>query len=137
MGRVITGRRYRLSARDLWHASRPSLEDRLLLLGWTPAGWHHIPVPPADMAGLLSLGFVEPHAEAEQQGRLSRWGTDSSVQKGLESFGFRRRLWRGCRRSIGSGLQWGPGCLKHTEADVIFCISSDEEPVPEGPIILD
>ena len=55
VGRIITGRRYRLSARDLWHASRPSFEDRLLLLGWTPAGWQHI--PSADMAGLLSLGI--------------------------------------------------------------------------------
>ena len=80
VGRVITGRRYRLSARDLWHASRPSLEDRLLLLGWTPAGWHHI--PPADMAGLLSLGFVETACRSRTAGTTFSMGDGQQCPKG-------------------------------------------------------
>ena len=109
LGTVITGRRYRLSTRDLWHASRPSMEDRLLLLGWVPSGWQHI--PHTDMAGLLSLGFVAPHFESEQQGQLSRWGPDSQVQRSLESFGFRQRTGVGFMRKMRTCHQWGPGRL--------------------------
>ena len=116
-GKILTGRRYRLSARDLWHATFPTHEDRVLLLGWTPAGWQHI--SPQDMSGLLSLGFVAPHQEMERQGQLSRWVHESCVQQGLEAFGF--------RTANKKPNFWNRGRLKYSATDVIICISSDEE----------
>ena len=116
-GKILTGRRYRLSARDLWHATFPAREDRVLLLGFTPAGWQHI--PSQDMSGLLSLGFVAPHPEEERQGQLSRWGHEACVQQGLEAFGF--------RTASRNTQPWSRGRLKYSTTEVIICISSDEE----------
>ena len=116
-GKILTGKRYRLSARDLWHATFSTYEDRVLLLGFTPAGWQHI--SSQDMSGLLSLGFVAPHPEAEKQGQLSRWGHEACVQQGLEAFGF--------RTANKAPRTWDRGCLKYSSTEVIICISSEEE----------
>ncbi|CAE7787727.1 ebh [Symbiodinium sp. CCMP2456] len=57
-GRVLQGRKYRLSARQLWHANVPHAEDRMLLIGWVPAGWTSLAEEDAHL--LKSMGYIWP-----------------------------------------------------------------------------
>ena len=121
-GKILTGPRYRLSARRLWHATIPDDRDRILLLGWVPAGWRNL--SPEDLAGLASLGFTAPAPNQEARGTSSVWRGNSELQKGLEDFGF-SKLRAAPRR-------WPSGTLNSKAQCVHICLSSDDE---EGLII--
>ena len=117
-GRIITGKRYRLSARLLWHASTTDGRDRTLLLGWVPAGWHNL--SREDMASLRMLGLVAPNTDDEAKGHLSLWRGAVEVQKGLMDYGFRGRA-STCRQ------RWPAGSLRASTQPIHVCLSSSDE----------
>ncbi|CAE7264514.1 unnamed protein product [Symbiodinium sp. CCMP2456] len=47
-GHILSGTAYKLSARQLWHASVPAGCDRMLLIGWVPAGGGQVQLPLED-----------------------------------------------------------------------------------------
>ncbi|CAE7938823.1 pol, partial [Symbiodinium necroappetens] len=117
LGRIIAGKRYRLSARLLWHASTTDGRDRTLLLGWVPAGWQNL--SHEDMASLRILGLAVPNNDDEAKGHLSLWRGAAEIQKGLADYGFVAR--HATRR------QWPAGALKSSTQTVHVCLSSSDE----------
>ncbi|CAE7911728.1 unnamed protein product [Symbiodinium necroappetens] len=115
MGHVLTGHRYRISASRLWHATVPSTEERILLLGWVPAGWHNL--EDTARATLACLGFVKPPNLEGPPTSLTLWRGSAEVQRRLEDFGIVRQP---C-------LQWKHGVLRQERHVVHICLSSDDE----------
>ena len=115
LGHVLTGHRYRISASRLWHATVPSTEERILLLGWVPAGWNHL--EDTARATLTCLGFVEPPNVEGPPPSLTLWRGSAEVQRRLEDFGIVRQP---CS-------QWKHGVLKQERHAVHICLSSDDE----------
>ena len=116
-GRILEGKRYRLSARLLWHATAPADQDRILLLGWVPAGWRNI--SQEDLNSLKMLGFNAPTEGQDARGHLSLWKGSTEIQKDLEAFGFASTK---ARLSI-----WPVGVLNVSSRETHICLSSDEE----------
>jgi len=126
-GRVLQGRKYRLSARQLWHACVPHAEDRVLLIGWVPAGW--MSLANEDTRTLKSMGYIWPSQASEARGRLSVWGNtrgggQGGIQLALKDFG------------IGSSVAvpmypktmiWPSGILNIPAGPLTICLSSDSE----------
>ena len=118
-GQVLTGHRYRISASRLWHATVPSTEERILLLGWVPAGWYHL--EDAARSTLECLGFAMPQTLEGPPPSLTLWRGSAEVQKRLEDFGIRQQT---CP-------QWGHGVLRQDRHVVHICLSSDDESRPD------
>ena len=114
-GQVLTGHRYRISASRLWHATVPSTEERILLLGWVPAGWQHL--EDTARSTLECLGFAMPLTFQRPPPSLTLWRGSAEVQKRLEDFGIRQQT---CH-------QWGHGVLRQDRHVVHVCLSSDDE----------
>ena len=128
LGRVVTGRRYRISARQLWHSSVGSTQDRLLLLGYVPAGWNNASAE--DKQALRCLNFCLPRDLADARSTMTIWRGDAiTVQKSLEDFGVRR-----VSRSRGS--QWEEGKLRWVPGELHICLSSDESGQEDDDVIV-
>ena len=115
-GRMLRGNRYRLSARVLWHAAEELGPDsnRVVLIGWIPAGWSCI--SDQDSAYLRYLGFRFPEQDREARCALSEWKDRGLVQQKLTT--------RTRPGPVARGT-WPSGIL--TGRSVHHCLSSDEE----------
>ena len=128
-GRIITGRRYRISARQLRHSSVKAAQDRLLLLGYVPAGWSHS--TQEDRCALQCLNFCAPIQHAEARSAMTLWrGVSSSTQTSLEAFGVRSS------RALGGDRQWEDGRLKHMCGELHICLSSDESDDTDDDVLV-
>eukprot|EP00439_Symbiodinium_sp_Y106_P062402 s29_g9.t1 len=115
-GRMLRGKRYRLSARVLWHAAEELGPDsnRIVLIGWIPAGWTCISGP--DSAYLRCLGFRFPDQDREARCALSEWKDRGLVQQKLVTSTMPPSVVRGI---------WPSGIL--VGSSLHHCLSSDEE----------
>ena len=115
-GSVLRGQYYRFSARTLWHAAIPDVRDRLVLVGWVPAGWTNLGT--THVQELRVLGFSFPDLASDERSQLSLWSTRAVVQKSIvESL----RLCQATART-----QWATGLLRSPQ-QLHICLSSDEE----------
>ena len=113
---MLRGQYYRFSARTLWHAAIPDVRDRLVLVGWVPAGWTNLGT--THVQELRVLGFSFPDLASDERSQLSLWSTRAVVQKSIvESL----RLCQATART-----QWATGLLRSPQ-QLHICLSSDEE----------